>query len=547
MGAAVGEVTAGTGRAAAGIAAAATMIALITVASRVFGFGRNIVLLFTVGPTALGDVYNAAAAIPNIIFEIVAGGALAGLVVPLLAKPLAEGDRETVRKTASSLLTWTMLILTPLAILQAVFASPIMNVLGTANAPQHAAGVTMLRVFAPMVLFYGVGIVLTGVLQAHRKFAWPALAPLLSSVTVMASYVIFALVAGTKPDLATVSKGEVLILAVGTALAAAVLSGCLLIPVHRLGVKLRPRLEFSDAQRKLVAGLAAAGLVTIGVQQIARLVTIRLSLAANDGTQVVFSTAQAMFLLPWAVLAVPLATASYPAIATAHATGEVAQRNATVAKTGRGVVLLGCLGAALLTAVAYPLAGLLIRQDPMQAQWLGAATMAFAPGLYGYSVSALHQRTLYAAGAQRFAAVAIGLGWTVTIAASVIFSRVFAEPDRAMALGAANSVGMTVLGGALAFGVWRKCGAEALKGVGKVTFAGVGAATVAIASALLLESAIDEARPGVWELIWQGTVSAVTAAVVFAGMALLLDREDSRAAWKKLRGWRTRAGKGGTP
>ena len=49
--------------------------------------------------------------------------------------------------------------------------------------------------FSPMVPLYGLGIVLTGVLQSHRRFAWPALAPLLSSVTVMISYVIFAVVA----------------------------------------------------------------------------------------------------------------------------------------------------------------------------------------------------------------------------------------------------------------------------------------------------------------------------------------------------------------
>jgi putative peptidoglycan lipid II flippase len=164
--------------------------------------------------------------------------------------------------------------------------------------------------------------------------------------------------------------------------------------------------------------------------------------------------------------------------------------------------------------------------------------MAFAPGLLGYGISALHQRTLYAAGAQRFAAIAIGLGWAVTIVASIVLSRVFDAPDRAMALGAANSVGMTVLGAALAFAVWRKCGAAALHGVGKVTISGIAAATVAIAAALLLLSAVDGPHPTVLGLIGQGMLSAGTAVAVFTGMALLLDRDDSRAALRKLRRWR---------
>lgn len=500
-------------------------------ASRIFGFGRNIVLLVTVGPTALGDIYNAAAAIPNIIFEIVAGGAMASMVVPLLAGPIAAGDRDTVRRTASALLTWTLIILVPIAALLAVLAGPIITALDpSAPAEQHAAGVLMLRVFAPMVPLYGVGIVLTGVLQAHRKFAWPALAPLLSSVTVMASYVLFAVVAGASPDLPTVNRGELMILAVGTAMAAAVLSGCLLIPLRGLGLRLRPSVGIEPDQRRLITGLALVGMVTIGVQQIARLVAIKLGMAADDGTYVIYNTAQTVFLLPWAVLAVPVATATYPTVATAHATGDAQTLSTTVARTGRAVVLLSCLGAALLVAVAWPLADLFLRKDAEQATALAAATIAFAPGLIGYGVSALHQRTLYAVGAQKFAALAIGLGWTVTIAASFVLSELLPLRDRAVALGAANSIGMTVLGIALAIGVRNRCGSAALAGLSKVTIAGlvagIGAATAALA---LLLAVRGEQPPGISALIGQGMLSTGGALLVFAVLAGLLDRSDTRA------------------
>jgi putative peptidoglycan lipid II flippase len=503
------------------ILGAATLIAVLTVASRIFGFGRNIVLLVTVGPTALGDIYNAAAAIPNIIFEIVAGGAMAGLVVPLLAGPIAAGDREAVRRTASALLTWTLIILTPLAILLALLAGPILDALNsTATSAQHEAGVTMLRVFAPMVPFYGLGIVLTGVLQAHRRFAWPALAPLLSSITVMASYVLFAVVAGAGPDLSTVDTGELMILAVGTMLAAAVLSGCLLIPVAQLGLRLRPRVHIEPDQRRLVTGLAAAGMVTIGAQQIARLVAIKLGLAASDGAYVLYNTAQTVFLLPWAVLAVPVATATFPTVATAHVTGDHGELGQTVSRTGRAVILLSCLGAALLAAVAWPLSHLFLRKDPAQAAALAVAIIAFAPGLIGYGLSALHQRTLYAVGAQRFAAIGIGLGWAVTIAASFALSAFLPLEQRPMALGLANSIGMTVLGAALAVGVWRSAGKAALAGLPKAAAAGVAAATAAAAAGLLIVNK-GGTTPGIWVLIGQGMLSAGVAAAVFGLVAML--------------------------
>lgn len=476
----------------------------------------------TVGPTGLGDIYNAAAAIPNIIFEIVAGGAMAGLVVPLLAGPIAAGDRETVRRTASALLTWTLIILTPLAVLLALLADPILGALNTTATPaQHAAGVTMLRVFAPMVPLYGLGIVLTGVLQAHRRFAWPAVAPLLSSVTVVVSYVAFAVVAGASPDLSTVDTGELMILAVGTALAAAVLSGCLLIPIRGLGLKLRPSLDIEPGQRRLVSSLALAGMVTIGVQQLARLVAIKLGLAADDGTYVIYHTAQAMFLLPWAVLAVPVATATYPTVATAHATGDSPTLTSTVARTGRAVLLLSCLGAALLAAVAWPLADLFLRADPAQARSLAAATIAFAPGLIGYGMSALHQRALYAVGAQKFAAVSIGAGWAVAIAASVLLSWLMPLSDRALALGLANSVGMSALGVALAIGVHRRCGRQALAGLSKVTLTGVAGAIAAAAAAFALLSLLRPATPGIWALIGLGLLCVVVALPVFAAVAML--------------------------
>jgi putative peptidoglycan lipid II flippase len=517
------------------ILGAATLIALLTIASRIFGFGRNVVLLVTVGPTALGDIYNAASAIPNIIFEIVAGGAMAGLVVPLLAGPIAAGDTEAVRRTASALLTWTLIILTPLAALLALLAGPVISALDpTASPEQHAAGVTMLQIFSPMVPLYGLGIVLTGVLQSHRKFAWPALAPLLSSITVMISYVVFAVVAGTNPELSTVDNGEIMILAVGTMLAAAVLSGCLLIPVRGLGLKLRPSLDIQPEQRQLVSSLALAGMVTIGVQQLSRLAAIKLGLAASDGAYVIYNTAMTVFLLPWAVLAVPVATATYPTVATAHATGDTQTLTATVSRTGRAVVLLSCLGTALLAAVAWPLSDLFLRNDPAQARALAVATIAFAPGLIGYGLSALHQRTLYAVGAQKLAAVMMGIGWTVTIAASVALSALLPLENRAAALGLANSIGMTALGIALAIAVRKRCGSPAIKGMSRVTAAGVAASIAGGAAALALLWSIRTQSPGIWALIGLGVMSTAMATLVFAVVAALADRTEALAAWAKL-------------
>src|ERR671921_2358920 len=108
-----------------GVAGAAALIAVLTVLSRLAGFGRTLVFTNAVGADTTGDTYLAANNVPNIVFEVVAGGALAALVVPMLAGGVAVGGRAQVRRTASALLGWTLLVLLPLAALLAVLARPI--------------------------------------------------------------------------------------------------------------------------------------------------------------------------------------------------------------------------------------------------------------------------------------------------------------------------------------------------------------------------------------------------------------------------------------
>src|SRR3712207_7655455 len=101
--------------------------------------------------------------VPNIVFEVVAGGALASLVVPMLAGGIATGDRQQVRRTASALLGWSLLVLTPLAVLLAVCAEPVARLLlGSQDPVQVDLAARFLVVFAPQVVLYGIEIVLTG-------------------------------------------------------------------------------------------------------------------------------------------------------------------------------------------------------------------------------------------------------------------------------------------------------------------------------------------------------------------------------------------------
>src|SRR6476661_7750906 len=135
-----------------GLLATAGTIAVITLVARVVGFGRWFVFSHSVGATCVGSVYQSVNAVPNVLFEIAAGGVLAAVAVPLVAGALARGARHDADATASALL-------------------------GTGCAGEVDLGAELLVVFAAQVPLYGLAIVLAGVLQAHRRFVGPALAP----------------------------------------------------------------------------------------------------------------------------------------------------------------------------------------------------------------------------------------------------------------------------------------------------------------------------------------------------------------------------------
>jgi putative peptidoglycan lipid II flippase len=510
------------------LASAALLIAVLTVAARLAGFARTVVFVHLVGAHDLGDIYQSANTVPNIIFEIVAGGALASLVVPMLAGAVSRDDRDAISATTSALLTWVLTLLVPVAAVVALAAGPIVRLLDSGADPQvQAVGADMLRVFAPQLPLYGIGIVLTGVLQAHRRFAWPVLAPLLSSVTVMAAYVTFAVVAGRRPDVAHVSDVGVLVLSVGTTLGVVVLSLCLLIPLRRMRLRLRPTYTFAAGTAGTVRRLAVAGAVTVAAQQLTVGLTIVLANSGTEGTLVLFTVAQTVYLLPWAVLALPIATSAYPALAEAAATDDRDGYARTLAGATRGLVLVGCVGAAGLAALAPSLARVLA--STTSPDRVAAGIAGLAPGLLGYALFALLSRALYARGDTRLAAVATVAGWGGVAVASVGLSAALPRADRVAALALANSAGMLLLGAILLAIVARRAGRAALDGLARTLSVGIVAGVVsAAAGAGVLRFVGGTATPGVAEALAQGMLSGVVVVAAFLGVAYALDRRDVR-------------------
>jgi putative peptidoglycan lipid II flippase len=520
------------GRTARQLAGAAVLIGVITILARLAGFGRIVVFSQTVRTSCLGQAYYTANQVPNIVFEIVAGGALAGMVVPVLAGPVERGDHEHVRRTTSALLTWMAITLVPLSLLGMALARPIMNTMVRGGLDQCSradvvtVGTHMLVVFAPQIALYGFAVVLYGVLQAHRRFIGPALAPLMSSLVVIGAYLAYVpLGHGGQDDLSRLPRSAELMLSAGTTVGVLVLLATAGVAAVRLRLRLRPTLRFPPGTAGRVRRLAIAGLATVAAQQLSAVAVVMLSGRGTRGALADYQYAWALFLLPWAVLAVPIATSAFPMLSARIGVGETGEFDRITASTTRAIVLVSCAGAAGLAAIAVP-AATFLDHDAVPAV-LARAVLAFAPGLIGYGFVAHLGRVLFACHRGRDSAGATVLGWLVVIGADLAL--VFTLPRDWVVAGLAlgNTAGMTVAGALLLAALVRVRGRDAVAGVARATAAGVAGALAGGAAGYGVAAAIG--ATGQASGIGAAVVAGLTACAVFALVTYALDGRDLKA------------------
>lgn len=483
-----------------GVLGAAGGVAGLTLASRALGFLRWVVQASTVGAGTVAGAYATANQVPNVLYEVVVGGALAATVVPLLAPATSAGRRRQAQETASGLLGVVLLVLLPLGAGLALLADPVARLFpvsqGADAATQVGLVASFLRMFALQVPLYGVGVVLTGVLQAHRRFTWPALTPVLSSLVVMVTYGVYGAMAHGSQ---TPGPAALRVLGWGTTAGVAALSLPLVWPVTRLGIRLRPvpRLDRAVAGRALRLG--GAGVVTLVAQQVSVLVVLALARwGGSTGTVAVYQYTQAVYVLPYAVLAVPVATVLYPRLAAAF--GSPAGRDTTgsagAGDTGDaddtgdagsrgggpggpresvgpgapgggpapspGARDLAARSTGAVTAVAVAGAGALLAVSAgaerlfsllADVTGMGAALVAMAPGLVGYALVYQVTRVLFAMDRSRGAAVVTAVGWLVVAGGS--WAGVGALSDGGdgaatlLGVGLGQSTGMVVAGAGL--------------------------------------------------------------------------------------------------
>lgn len=526
MSARAGRLRAATGT----LAGAAAMITLVTIASRLVGFARSLVQSAAVGTEGVGSAYTAANLLPNVLFEVAAGGALAGAVVPLLAGPIVRRSGTEVSRVASALLGWTLVVLVPLGALLALLAHPIATLLMLPKHPELVdVTATFVRVFALQVPLYGLAVVLGSILQAHKRFFWQAFSPLLSSLAVIAVFLVFYRLAdGDQADVAALSGDAIAWLGWGTTAGVAVLALPLVLPVRRLGVRLRPTLRFPGGEAVRARNLAFAGIGALVAQQLSVLAIM--GAAYRFGPEQTFPTywfAQQVYLLPYAVLAFPLATSAFPRLAehVAHARHDAYRR--LLATTTRTLIVVAGLGAAALIAASAAVEAVFAVIAKGSVTGLGGAVAGMAVGIVGFSLILHLSRALYTIDRQRVAVVVTAAGWLVVAATAYVLPAVTGVRDQAgvlLQLGLATAVGMSVAGAGLLVATRRHAGPGATRGVLRTLLVvAVGVALGALAGSAVSGALLPD-DAGWLPAVGVGALAALVAGAVVVGVSLAGDR-----------------------
>ncbi|HEX4868305.1 MAG TPA: lipid II flippase MurJ [Acidimicrobiales bacterium] len=388
-----------TARAAVGMGAIAAV-------SRVIGFVRVLVIAAVLGTTYLGNAFQAANSFSNVLFELLAAGALSAVLVPAFVQLLEDGDEDGVQSVAGGVVGTALVALGAIAAL-GVLLAPLLARLLTLGVPeavaadQRALVTFLLRFFVPQILLYAAGAVATGVLYAKRRFAITSAAPIGNTIVMVAFLLVFRSVVGSDPSLDLTGGERWLLVAAGSGGVVAFV-GTLLWALHRTGFALRPRLGWHDARVRRVlahsgwgavlhtgAGLLLGGSIVAG--------------SAVEGGVVAYQVAFVFFLAPYAVLAQPIHTAILPELVSEARDPDRATFRASTRWALERMALFVVPTSALMAALALPIMRAVSFGETSGdgVSLLAAALGTMALGLFPYGAFLLLSRVSYALGDSR--------------------------------------------------------------------------------------------------------------------------------------------------
>ncbi|HET6876885.1 MAG TPA: murein biosynthesis integral membrane protein MurJ [Jatrophihabitans sp.] len=414
-----------------GLLAASGSMAVASLTSRITGFARSIVLVAALGAYGgVADSYNGGNTFPNMVYELLLGGVLSSVLIPLLVHAQETDDDEGVAY-AQRLLSIAAAALAAMTLL-AVLAAPL---IAGAFAPPDQRDLTTIfaTLLLPEIFFYGLGAMFMAVLNIRHVFKPGAWAPVLNNVIVIATVIVFwALPGPTTLNPATITTTQILVLGVGTTLGIAAQALVLVPSLRRAGFhwKWRFRALPSEVGRmREVGALAGWVLAYVVISQIG--VAVIQKVGFSNGGLTIFTNVDLLFQVPYGILVVSLLTAIMPRLSRAAVRGdEDAVRDDLSLGARLSAVALVPITAGLIV-LGVPLAISIFaygKTDVAGAELMGSALAWSAFGLFPFAIVMLQLRVFYAMRDGKTPTLINAFMVAAKVALVLVSSAVFAAP-----------------------------------------------------------------------------------------------------------------------
>ena len=381
-----------------------------TLASRITGVFRDVALVAAIGTGIFSDTYSVANSIPNIIYILIAGGAINAVFIPALVRHM-EDDEDKGKQFTNQLLTLVGLVLLAIVILTVLIASLIVHLYATRLwTPDEFDVATMFaRWCLPQIFFYGIYTLASQILNSRNSFSLPMYAPIVNNVIVIATAAIFISLMSAVPTSTSVTSAQINLLGFGTTLGVMAQALILIPALRKVGYNFRPNFKFKNVGNGKVGNLAKWTIGFVLVNQITFLMVSNLTTLANvlvDGdpsTAAVgftsYQKGQLMMMLPHSIITVSVITALLPRLSRQAHDKDLAAFGGELSASLRLVTAL-IVPSAVFLLVAGPWIGALLygygASSAGQGAALGAVASMFAIGLPAFSLFYVLLRSYYA-------------------------------------------------------------------------------------------------------------------------------------------------------
>lgn len=293
---------------------ATALMTVGTILSRVTGVARLGLLAWTLGvaETRMTDTYNLANSAPNVLYELVLGGVITAVFVPIFVEVLDRPDGE---RDVSAIVNVCLVALTVLALL-GVLAAPLIarfystSLAGAEAEAQQRAITTLLRFFLPQIPLYGLYFLGSAFLNVRKRFVLPMFTPIVNNLVLIAVLAAFAVLYG-KVDLRSVTSAQLALLGLGTTASVAPMGLLLLRSLRRLGYRWEWRFDRELWRR--VARLSGYAVGFVAANQIG-FVAVQKIANESQGAFTAYTAAFTFFLLPVGLFVWSITTALAPSL-----------------------------------------------------------------------------------------------------------------------------------------------------------------------------------------------------------------------------------------